>query len=163
MDIIYPTISSIVSVCTSSRIATKDGYGNAVFPYNIAVNTLPKWITWDEESYIANPSIDDIGDHSFTLGVFGSCGAKDLNINIKVQPEVVYPTQKFEVYACTSANILINDSNNNTVLPSSPGSSLAWIISDNKTYIATPTTKEVGIYNTTLPVKSSCGTKSVSV
>jgi len=83
----YPKISPVVSVCSSSRIAVKDGYGNDVYPLNPKDYSLPNWITWDNDSYIAKPLASNIGDFNFTLGVFGPCGAQNLITNLKVQPE----------------------------------------------------------------------------
>lgn len=59
-----------------------------MFPYNAAKSSLPDWITYDENSYIAKPlNTTPTGDYRLTLGVFGPCGAKNLTTNLKVKPE----------------------------------------------------------------------------
>ncbi len=104
----YPTISSVVPVCGSSRIAVKDGYGHTVFPFN--VSTLPNWITYDDESYIAKPSTSNIGNHTLTLNVFAPCGAQNLMTYLTVSPEPTYSSQTYSVDACAATKLEIKDS-----------------------------------------------------
>lgn len=117
MDSPYPNISSVISACSYSRLAAKDGYGNNIFPYNPATYTFPDWVSWDDQSYLARPLPSHVGNYTFTLGVIGRCGIKNVTVSLRVAAEQQFSAQSFTIDACSYSKLIVNNTDGKAAVP----------------------------------------------